>query len=238
MDNNIIKNSSSEYNDNSNLDRNTENNVNINKDKLKKNNNNHFNLNLNKQKEKKITDIITSRKKDDEEQRYINKSLLTIDTDDIVRQYLGTNEGDLNENEKDFAKKYFKVQREILQDKTKLISLYNNENNIFNQGLQKYKDKEENNEVIKFLRQKRKKKKNRNDPNRYSKLVDLYSVISRIYFNPKLTFKRIRNNFPNSDDYTDFLIYLYKLGIINIHRNGDGVSMELDDNVTSFMDII
>ena len=92
-------------------------------------------------------------------------------------------------------------------------------------------------EITIFLKKKRKKSIS-------TKLIDLYSVLEKIYFNPNINFKRLQKLVPSYDDYSDFLIYFRKYGLLQIkcldNKNitEDKILFELDKSIHSFFEIV
>ena len=86
--------------------------------------------------------------------------------------------------------------------------------------------------------------------NIYTKLLDFYSVISFIYFNPRTTLKKIKKVFKYNELFSDLILYMAKLNIIqmnikqiqiNKQKNNAkdyDIELRLDENINNFIEII
>ena len=148
----------------------------------------------------------------------------------------------INQNDLEFAKKYFN------QEKRNIARIEDNINfsNIKKFAFDFFIKSDSTNQLEKFssfLRKKRLNvKKEKDGQFVYTKLIDLGSFIQKIYFTPKISLKNLRAISHSKINFEHFLIYFQKLGLIQIQEIGEidnrDYSIEFDKNIHLFMDII
>ena len=153
--------------------------------------------------------------------------------------------------EKRFAKKYFKTgldfnednKSNILLEKKRIRDVKENSNDNYISYLAKLPYKNITKKEKKF------------NTCQYKKLLDLNLLVRKIYFNPKIKIKKLRNLLPTLNISFDVILYLNRLGIIKLTREErriednftnnfnsweilrNDVSLELDERSLLFFDI-
>jgi hypothetical protein len=80
-------------------------------------------------------------------------------------------------------------------------------------------------------------KRKKGKSGKFDRKADLMNILSKIYFTPKITIKKLRNSFPsNHEACIDFLMYFKKHGLLNISKKNDNeISFQLDEAITNYL---
>jgi len=177
---------------------------------------------------------LISLKYDDEAIDY-NK---TLDMILNIKNYIPESNLSLTSYEEEFAKKYFIPSPDFKN------------NNILNQYLSIKRKRTE--EVIENREPINRKLKKMHE-SEYKSSIDFSPIISKIYLNPKITVKKLRNSLfnylPCEMVHSDFLLYLNRIGILKISkmnnidysknylRLDNEMNLEFDEAVDRFLNI-
>jgi len=183
-------------------------------------------------------------------------NLYYFNLDDFIKNSFKTEILNLDDKEKIYAKTFFRNNEDQIHFKNNINNqnicdnnyLLFNTNKKVDEDKRKRISKENENFIIELL--KNKKKRDNSDVKKYKKLVDFYSVLSYIYFNPRTTLKKIKKVFKYNEMFSDLIIYFAKLDLIqlNFKRITDNLNKKLllkdhdielilDENVTNFIEI-
>jgi hypothetical protein len=210
-----------------------------------------------------IASLISS--KDEEKRKYETPYDTTFFGEMNLKTQKITFNSDLKLNEKDisFAHNFLKVKPDF-EENCELLNFIENKRNRSDENEKNYAalivETRINKKIKKMPSPYELKKdiafRNRNkkfSSNHYNKLIDFYPIINKIYFNPNITMKKLRHSLvtllPSEMIYTDFLLYLNKIGVLKISnlnemdynseklKIDDDMCLELDESASKFLDI-